>query len=182
MSKQEWTPTLLRLEWARTEVEIFEETAERKFLRSRPTLPPAVPRGQKPCLYSSLLHDDRPCHETGCTHGRTGHRGGHCYACGTRPEPDFELTEARAQRELGPSTPPTFSESVCVVCINNLASVRTAPCGHVALCTGCRDRVSEDAIARKTLMRCPICRVAIESSEVVFFKEELFEFNSLKIE
>jgi hypothetical protein len=54
------------------------------------------------------------------------------------------------------------NKSLCCVCLTNTSSHILKPCHHLGLCACCCQSI------QRTTNRCPICRVTIESSHIVF--------------
>ena len=55
------------------------------------------------------------------------------------------------------------SAGVCVVCLNQDATVACLPCGHLCLCAGCMDEV-----CRRGQPCCPLCKAAIADRARIF--------------
>lgn len=51
----------------------------------------------------------------------------------------------------------TSTSEECVVCMNHLREYCCVPCGHIALCATCANRI------RQTLTTCPVCRAPYKS-------------------
>ena len=77
----------------------------------------------------------------------------------------LELTPNSPHREGPPSSPPLSSREregeqsrLCIVCMDKEKKVLLRPCRHYCVCEGCSLRLRGE---------CPVCREAIQSSEVI---------------
>jgi len=74
------------------------------------------------------------------------------------PEPSATLASEIVAMPLPSASPVQFevtSDNVCAVCFENPINVCLIPCGHVAICSSCANRLRPPS--------CPICRTHIAS-------------------
>lgn len=72
-----------------------------------------------------------------------------------------EVSQQRAQLDDRTSAEGGFPQTECVVCMVEEVTTLLAPCGHVCMCSACAHTVLAASDGER---RCPLCRVAVQSS------------------
>ncbi len=70
-------------------------------------------------------------------------------------------SEEKLDSDDDPKTEKREEESRCVVCLENRKGILLLPCSHMCVCVACSENSS--------LLKCPICRSAIEGKLLVFW-------------